>query len=74
MGGMTWNKRVQAMPGDMEHDLGGTLLVFEKRAVDQGRPAGVAFETDVPVCAIFGTPGDPDPAAPALRLPTPGRR
>lgn len=70
-GGMNWSQTVPAMPGDMDHRAGGTLLVFEKHDVDRGSPAAVSFETDVPVCATFGTASDAIGPAPALRLPTP---
>jgi hypothetical protein len=70
-GGMTWSQTEPAMPGDMDQRVGGTLLVFEKRSVDRGKPAAVFFETDSPVCATFGTASDVMKAAPGLRLPPP---
>jgi hypothetical protein len=70
-GGRTWAQIVPAAPGDIARRSGGTMLVFEKRSVDTGRASGVVFETDIPVCATFGTADDPVLAAPAIRLPTP---
>ncbi|HEY0530682.1 MAG TPA: hypothetical protein VGD29_03700 [Actinoplanes sp.] len=70
-GGMTWSQTVPAMPGDMDDRVGGTLLIFDKRSVDHGRPASVSFETDIPVCATFGTASDATRAAPGLTLQTP---
>jgi hypothetical protein len=73
-GGLTWRQTVPAKPGDTERRLGGTMLIFEKRDVDHGRPARVTFEADVPVCAAFGTAADTELAAPSLKLQTPGWR
>lgn len=70
-GGLTWTQTVPAMPGDMNTGVGGTMLVFQKRDADHGGSAPVYFETDVPVCADFGTVADAADAKPGLRLPTP---
>jgi hypothetical protein len=70
-GGMTWRQTVQAKPGDMDRRLGGTMLVFQKQTIDRGKPAAVFFETDIPVCATFGTASDPTVAYPGVSLSTP---
>ncbi|MEU4157857.1 hypothetical protein [Actinoplanes sp. NPDC026670] len=70
-GGRTWSQTVPSMPGDMDKRAGGTLLVFQKRGVDRDNPEAVSFETDIPVCATFGTGSDAAKPAPSLELPTP---
>jgi hypothetical protein len=70
-GGLTWSQTVAAKPGDMNTGVGGTMLIFQKRGADHGNSAPVYFETDVPVCAIFGTVSDAGAAKPGLTLQTP---
>ncbi|WP_030438849.1 hypothetical protein [Actinoplanes subtropicus] len=70
-GGLTWSQTVPSRPGDMAERVGGTLLVFQKRTIDRGSPAVGSFETDVPVCATFGTASGTTKPAPGVTFQTP---